>query len=171
MLKPTAVPCLPRIHPLQVLNLTSPSTECREEELHCKQSDEGGVKLSKTNSPSWRHWKNILEVTTGLCCLFPRHIWKLTMDVTLWVASGWSTTSFHNPGSCTVKRLCLHRPQTSISMLDLPGSEHLLSHSECQFYARLEYSVKKLPLRFCTTQTIVFPEYHWSPRGKINYIK
>lgn len=75
------------------LDLTLLSTECREEELHWTQRDEGGVKLSKIRSPSWRHCKNVSEVTTGLCCLFPSNVWKLTIDMVLWVASGWSITS------------------------------------------------------------------------------
>lgn len=121
------------------LDLTLLSTECREEEIHWKQRDEGGVKLSKIKSPSLRHCKNISEVTTGLCCLFPRNVWKSTIDMNLWVASEWSIASFHNSIFCTVKWLCLHHPQTSAcwTFLGLSICFHILNINFMQYWSIL----------------------------------
>lgn len=97
---------------------------------------------------------------------FPRHVWKLAIDMIWWVTSGWSIISFHNSVLCTVKRLYIHHLQTSISMLYLPGLRTCF-HSGCRFYARLEYYfVKKLPLHFSTTQTIFFPRISLKSKGK-----
>lgn len=152
------------------LDLTILSIACRGEERHWKQKDEGGVKLSKIKSPSWRHCKNISEVTTGLCCLFPRNVRKSTIDMILWVASEWSITSFHNSILLNASAFRLHHPQTSAcwTFLDLSTWFHTLNFNFMQDW---NISFKKLPLHFCTMQTIIFPEYHWSPRGRINYIK
>lgn len=100
-----------------------------------------GVKLSRRNSPSGKHWKNISEATAGTYVNYP---------LILWVTRGWSIISSRNSVFCTVKWLYIHHP-ACCTFLGLC----ICFHSGCWFYVRLPcYFVKQLPLLFYTTQTI-----------------
>lgn len=78
----------------QILNMALPSFPHGhgQEELHCKQRVYRGVKLSKRNSLSWRHWKNTSGATTGFCCLC--FLGRCENQPLTWACESWPTTSF-----------------------------------------------------------------------------
>lgn len=123
-LKPTAASGRRWTHPLRLSKtalLCSPRG-CREEELHRTRWAYRGAKLSKSNSLSRRHWKNLSEATTGFSGLSFLGTCEKHPQAWFWESPGDDLGHPFVIWCCGQRKgLCVHHLQPSVSTVYLPG--------------------------------------------------